>query len=269
MDTLSEHVFLLQNDVRDICKPLFSYSDICNFSYARIYNQNKIALLTSYPDIYPHIFKRKLVITYEKLKQMMVVNRRVNNIKQSFYYLSKECGSQNNELLREYKMENSIVFVFHTRFFFECFIFSSPRGKNIIQSHFNNADILVQFKYYFAEHAKKLIEDAESHLMPIPYNNKTQENSNMPLDRKKLREFLTVKHYTLNHNGREIRITLREFECLKFLAQGRSAKEVARILNISPRSVESYHRRLMQKLEIHTSSGLIDFYLATDLIALP
>ena len=56
-------------------------------------------------------------------------------------------------------------------------------------------------------------------------------------------------------------ITPRQREILQLLAEGRSAKEVAVMLSLSPRTVEDHKYRLMEQLGIETSAELIRFAL--------
>ena len=56
-------------------------------------------------------------------------------------------------------------------------------------------------------------------------------------------------------------ITIREFEILKFVAEEFSNKEIADILFISPRTVETHKRNLIQKLKVKNTVGLVKYYL--------
>ncbi len=54
-------------------------------------------------------------------------------------------------------------------------------------------------------------------------------------------------------------LTLRQREILELIAIGRSAKEVAAILDISPRTVEFHKYRMMEILGLHSSAELIHY----------
>lgn len=60
----------------------------------------------------------------------------------------------------------------------------------------------------------------------------------------------------------------REKEVLVHLAAGYGNREIAELLNISVRTVESHRARLMKKLNIHTIAGLTRYAVAHGLIAL-
>jgi DNA-binding NarL/FixJ family response regulator len=57
----------------------------------------------------------------------------------------------------------------------------------------------------------------------------------------------------------EQQLTPRQREVLQLLVEGRSAKEIAHLLNISPRTVEFHKYNLMSKLNLKSVSALIQY----------
>ena len=51
----------------------------------------------------------------------------------------------------------------------------------------------------------------------------------------------------------------REREIFQLIAEGRSSKEVAAVLSISPATVETHRARILQKLDIHSVAELVLF----------
>lgn len=62
-------------------------------------------------------------------------------------------------------------------------------------------------------------------------------------------------------------LTPRQREVLQLLAEGKSAKEVAAALEISPRTVEFHKYQMMETLEIRTSAELVHFAVKNGLVA--
>jgi DNA-binding NarL/FixJ family response regulator len=62
------------------------------------------------------------------------------------------------------------------------------------------------------------------------------------------------------------RLTPRQCEVLQLLAEGKSAKEIATILNISSRTVEFHKYRIMEELGAKTSTELVRFAVKHRLI---
>jgi DNA-binding NarL/FixJ family response regulator len=61
-------------------------------------------------------------------------------------------------------------------------------------------------------------------------------------------------------------LTSREIEVLKLLAVGRSNKEIAAELGISPRTVDAHRARIMDKLNLHTLSELVHFAIRNQVV---
>ncbi|MFN8498624.1 MAG: response regulator transcription factor [Anaerolineae bacterium] len=59
----------------------------------------------------------------------------------------------------------------------------------------------------------------------------------------------------------------REREVLRLIALGYTAGEIAEKLVLSPKSVETYRTRIMQKLNLHSRSALVQYALARGLLA--
>jgi DNA-binding NarL/FixJ family response regulator len=62
-------------------------------------------------------------------------------------------------------------------------------------------------------------------------------------------------------------LTPRQREVLQLLAEGRSAKEVATTLEISPRTIEFHKYQMMETLKIRTSAELVHFAVKHGLVA--
>lgn len=58
-------------------------------------------------------------------------------------------------------------------------------------------------------------------------------------------------------NGLLERLTPREFEVFRLLAEGHSVNDIARLLSISPKTAGVHHTRVMHKLEVGTSVQLV------------
>jgi DNA-binding NarL/FixJ family response regulator len=54
-------------------------------------------------------------------------------------------------------------------------------------------------------------------------------------------------------------LTTRELEVLQLTAEGRTAKEIGQLLNISPKTVDNHKANIMKKLDIHDIPSLVRF----------
>jgi DNA-binding NarL/FixJ family response regulator len=62
-------------------------------------------------------------------------------------------------------------------------------------------------------------------------------------------------------------LTLRQREVLQLLAEGRSMKEVAYLLNVTPRTVAFHKYTMMDQLELKSSAELIQFAMRSSIVA--
>jgi len=62
------------------------------------------------------------------------------------------------------------------------------------------------------------------------------------------------------------RLSPREREVLGLVAEGRSSAVIARMVNLSPKTVETYRSRLMKKLEVDDLASLIRFAVEHGLV---
>ena len=61
-------------------------------------------------------------------------------------------------------------------------------------------------------------------------------------------------------------LTIRQREIVQLVAEGRSMKEVASILNIAPRTVAFHKYRIMEQLRIRTTAELIQFAIKNHIV---
>lgn len=64
------------------------------------------------------------------------------------------------------------------------------------------------------------------------------------------------------------RLTAREIEVLKLVAEGHTNREIAQIINITTKTVEKHRANVMQKLDLHDLSALIRFAIKHHIISL-
>jgi DNA-binding NarL/FixJ family response regulator len=63
-------------------------------------------------------------------------------------------------------------------------------------------------------------------------------------------------------------LTLREREVLQLLAEGKTTKEISSSLNISAKTVETYRKQIMDKLDIHSIAELTKYAIREGLTSL-
>ena len=62
-------------------------------------------------------------------------------------------------------------------------------------------------------------------------------------------------------------LTGRQREILQLIAEGRSTKEIAQVLDVSVKTVETHRQRLMDRLGIHDVAGLVRFAIRAGIVS--
>jgi DNA-binding NarL/FixJ family response regulator len=70
----------------------------------------------------------------------------------------------------------------------------------------------------------------------------------------------------VSHLGQE-KLTTRQIEVLQLLAEGRSMKEVAYTLKLTPRTVAFHKYKIMERLRLHTNADLVQYAIQEHIIA--
>lgn len=82
-------------------------------------------------------------------------------------------------------------------------------------------------------------------------------SANQPKEFDYLLQELKITKFYFPLKRKTFYLTKREAECLYYLVRAKTAKEIALLLNISPRTVESYIDTLKMKLECNSKIDLV------------
>lgn len=77
---------------------------------------------------------------------------------------------------------------------------------------------------------------------------------------------LVLNAYRCKDETQEDVLTLREREVLQLIAEGKKTKQVATELGISVKTAESHRTRIMSKLDIHETAGLVRYAIRRGMI---
>lgn len=70
---------------------------------------------------------------------------------------------------------------------------------------------------------------------------------------------LVVNGYVSGNLAPTDPLTSRERQVLQLVAEGKTSKEVAELMGLTVKTAESYRTRLMEKLDIHQTAGLVRY----------
>jgi DNA-binding CsgD family transcriptional regulator len=152
---------------------------------------------------------------------------------------------------------------FHiTERFCDFYTFGMDRKNKLgINAYLNELDALKSFCSSFNKEAKKIIQVAEDYKFIPPYPsiplNETFLKKVMYQAKDSADIFSLKRIASLKFNKK---LSKQELNCLEIISYGKTAKECARILELSPKTVENYIYNMKTKLAVHRKSQLIEFY---------
>jgi DNA-binding NarL/FixJ family response regulator len=78
-----------------------------------------------------------------------------------------------------------------------------------------------------------------------------------------------IKLRELQRQGRTTTVlSPREREVIRLIALGKTGKEIARLMDISPRTVDTYRERLMNKLQAHTVADVVRYAVQVGMVSM-
>lgn len=126
----------------------------------------------------------------------------------------------------------------------------------------NHLYLLEQFILYFQEKAKDIIDISDRSKTSV-YNNNRYLDLTTPLETKEFSDFLNsvkLDKFLFQTKKGNAYLSPGEFECVKALAMGLSAKEIASSRKLSPRTVEGYLLQAREKLQVDNKTHLISLF---------
>lgn len=77
-----------------------------------------------------------------------------------------------------------------------------------------------------------------------------------------------INNKTADKARKQIKLTSRERHILQLIAEGKTIKEIARVINISPKTADANRRRIMNKLNIFNTAELTKYAIREGLTSL-
>jgi DNA-binding CsgD family transcriptional regulator len=260
---LSEFIW---EKIEPICDPLVRIFGVQTFGYRKFFLEGTSFNTSS------NLMWNNFV--QEKLNNTTIPNYE-NEVKAAlrdgkhFFLRMGEPDSQDVHLSMLYDCDiwNTLSLYRKSEDYVEGFYFASSRSNNkIISEYINNMKLFERFTFYFKEKFADVISAAEIKKASLPTISPLvfkQEDLIDSQEEKNIKDFILntpINKLFLNVNKKDIRLSIQEFKCLAWLSRGKSVKEIGRIMELSPRTVESYIDNTKHKINAHSRSHLIDLF---------
>ncbi|MDQ2994260.1 MAG: LuxR family transcriptional regulator [Pseudomonadota bacterium] len=260
---LSKH----SDALRQLCAPLFMKSPISYVEYNRYYHNGEFLGTSTLPERLPYIFGNKLYPTFAELEMFHQMGLKVMMLSEALdmsatsAHINKEKYHHNIQVCKALGSVHRLCFVEKRDKYFEVVIFSADdRLRNVLEVFMNNIDFFIAY----AGHVIKAMVELYAKWDPLcriilpDYNlvdiavDEQNDLHNVALfnGEEILKEVRASQHLFTNREG----------DCLRLLALGQTMKNIAKVLNISPRTVEMHLRNVKERNGINTKQQLIDLW---------
>jgi two-component system invasion response regulator UvrY len=81
-----------------------------------------------------------------------------------------------------------------------------------------------------------------------------------------LAEDVAVQLHSPSENAPHDELSKREYEVMLMIAKGKALKEIADALDVSPKTISTYRKRILEKIRVESNAGLTRYALNQNLI---
>ncbi len=240
----------LNNLTRTVCKPL-NRLQIATFNYLKVFKDgSSIDLSTDVINVEPFTNDHSIY-----LKQALLFNP--CHIEKGFFEWSNFNKNMQNFLYKKFASDVGVTIIQKYNDYCDIYHFVyNHKQPEIRYTEAMNQEILKIFILYFKDKAKKTIRLAEKHKIFIPnYKFYLNEHNHCEtawqykdFNMEKFINELNINRYYLPQKNNDVYLTKQEIICLKWATIGKTAEEIAMILNISKRTCERHLEHIKDKL---------------------
>jgi len=258
-DALKSSLFTNIPDMQDICQPLKQIG-ITFFCYSEFTSDNTLTTLVSSYNIPRYYF------TNEGYKVDPFMNNPVISIPGLYLVESHANNNSQREFLQMLKSNGAAE-----SFSIVKFIQNGMRHYHFGMAHRNpaeinycisNYDLFEAFILYFHEKAERLLNCSDKIIIPkftLDLPSDTLGDTIAQDDLKRRRFLDAIEYDTVKFDAVPTKkpFTSRERQCLSLVIKGKSAKNIAKNLDLSVRTIEFYMNNIKKKTDSRTIAELI------------
>jgi DNA-binding CsgD family transcriptional regulator len=268
---LKNHISLTSaKDIQQICAPLFELLGITYFNFTRVYADGGRIRLCTDPLWVEYFYSSELYKTsvFERNPGLYIPGQ----------FLWSQCDTNPSlEVLKQhlregYNRANVLSIVKPQQTFMDVFnIAGQSQDTEINNKYLTYMSCIHKFLNYFLIKAAKFIALSEKARFFVPIEQEqflSDDGSGLQKGSisHQFMEKLEFKQVFISNKKNNILLSPRETQSLILTLKGKSAKEIGRELNLSPRSVETYIENIKRKVDCPTRGSLFSYALQSESI---
>jgi DNA-binding CsgD family transcriptional regulator len=242
-------------DIKRICKPIFTLFNITFFRYLRVYpDKSRIHLCTN-PD-WTSLFYSKGFYNIAWFD-----SSKMGEPKSVEILWDVKANTDDNivgvEARNHFNFYHGMTIIRPQKSYYELYDIATHKDNvGINDLYVEHMDLFERFFFYFKDQARNLILDCEKNRIRLPNLvevKKNLEENNCSLETKSINEFIQLtesKRFYINTESGDVYLTKKEVECIYWVLMGKSAEEISIILACSKRTIEIHLNNTKQKLGV-------------------
>lgn len=221
-------LFQSRDRMKQLTRELETNFGVSYFQYLRCFNDGSVGLLLSDTSLTEYFWNQSLTtpLVYSSFKEE-------NKQSHSYWFLwDEELPHYPVNLAREFNIFSGITLVRRSKYYYDMIAVAMPKiVDNPGSFYLNKIHGIEQFIIKFDKTEKELLSTMNKDKIALPKVHRDENYQKICLNSEQIK----IK----GRNG-ITHVTSQEMACIRLLCSGLSQKEVAQILDISPRSVETY-----------------------------
>ncbi len=254
------------NNIQDICSPLLNNLNLTHFGFLRYKADG------SYLAISNDIAWAKTHLSQDYASSPYFLQE-LCSLPTNSYYASLwpvvHSYDATLEALFEHNIWHGLNIVQTHSDATDVYYFASSRENYQVTSlYLNNPDLIKRFITFFNCQTKNIFDKAtkNEYAYSENYKNIVQQKNveglhhNIYPHKNDIDAFIKETEIKKFETTESQSFSLREVQCMYLLSKGRTMKEIAKHLSLSPRTVETYINNVKNKIKCTSKSEIISFY---------
>lgn len=247
---LKKHPLVSHSEkIQTLCKPL-QHLNISTFSHIRSYNENDFSLLCNHPDFVQNYAKKE----YYKGDPCVQIESESIDFGQYIVWDMLDCRGLTAAMLQDsahYNFRHVFTLVKQSAEYSDYYHFGTHLSNiGIHQIYINNLDLLERFTQYFEAKVREDEDLCSAYNQRFSFEKNNTEVGRIPDCHRAF--FLDSLSGADN-----MPLSLKEIECAQLLINGKTTKEIAFAMNLSPRTIEDKIESLKSKYRVRNKTELI------------
>ncbi len=257
--------------INALCEPLKTHFGITAFGYVRTFDDGRYLFLTNNDAFLEAVAVKDGCFKTEYFSKQTELFCKYEPCMDIW---PDELKDESIELYRARGFHNGFSIVKELAGSVECTWYSNAKENSAIKEFYRkHHNVLDDFMTHFRTIGGELTDpDGPANLGVSPYLKATY-----PQIKKIFKQTTPWERQILDFNdslnslvkqgiaelGRKNSLTLRELECLSYFTTGKTAKEIARILDVAPRTIEAHLNNIRVKTSCQTKIELTQWFEET------